>query len=354
MMDNAMSKVIQFLRLPLMVTIVMIHAYIKEYDISNPEIPYSFMGAVQYFFSNIVSQVAIPIFFCFSGYLFFLKIQKLDGQTYWNKLKSRFHSLFVPYVIWNLLYVFIYYVAQATSLMPADLSGKHKLVVDYTLYDWLSVFWNIHGGLFPMDTPLWFIRDLMLAVLLAPLLYFCLTRFKYWFVLLLGIPWFCGISGQILSSATFFYFSLGAYYGIYKKSMIVSGKIGGVLMAIYALCMALEMYFYDGEYIAYFRRLCVIVGIYATLFLSDCLIRVKSWKISPFWSDSSFFIYAYHAVFLVMLQKCCFLFVPLQNEYGALCVYFFSVACAVCFGAVLNWLLKKMLPRVASVLLGER
>ena len=49
----------------------MIHAYIKEYDISNPEIPYSFMGAVQYFFSNIVSQVAIPMFFCFSGYLFF-------------------------------------------------------------------------------------------------------------------------------------------------------------------------------------------------------------------------------------------------------------------------------------------
>ena len=76
MMDNAMSKVIQFLRLPLMVTIVMIHAYIKEYDISNPEIPYSFMGAVQYFFSNIVSQVAIPMFFCFSGYLFFAKMQE--------------------------------------------------------------------------------------------------------------------------------------------------------------------------------------------------------------------------------------------------------------------------------------
>ena len=136
--------------------------------------------------------------------------------------------------------------------------------------------------------------------------------------------------------------------------MIVSGKIGAVLLTVYALCMALEMYFYDGEYIAYFRRLCVIVGIYVTLFLTDCLIRVKSWKISPFWSDSSFFIYAYHAVFLVMLQKCCFLFVSFQNEYGALCVYFFSVACAVCLGAVLNWLLKKMLPRVASVLLGER
>ena len=74
-----MSKVIQFLRLPLMVTIVMIHAYIKEYDISNPEIPYSFMGAVQYFFSNIVSQVAIPMFFCFSGYLFFLP--KCKGWT---------------------------------------------------------------------------------------------------------------------------------------------------------------------------------------------------------------------------------------------------------------------------------
>ena len=52
----------------------MIHAYIKEYDISNPEIPYSFMGAVQYFFSNIVSQVAITIFVFF----FFLRAGRTD------------------------------------------------------------------------------------------------------------------------------------------------------------------------------------------------------------------------------------------------------------------------------------
>ncbi|WP_072542388.1 acyltransferase family protein [Bacteroides mediterraneensis] len=47
--------------------------------------------------TRILVQNAVPIFFFLSGFLFFLK-----KDTFKNKLKSRFRTLFIPYIFWTL------------------------------------------------------------------------------------------------------------------------------------------------------------------------------------------------------------------------------------------------------------
>lgn len=46
-----------------------------------------------------------------SGYLFFKNLEYWNNQEYVKKIKSRFWTLFIPYILWNLIgfCFFVYY-----------------------------------------------------------------------------------------------------------------------------------------------------------------------------------------------------------------------------------------------------
>ena len=54
---------------------------------------------IEFFLCNGFTRIAVPIFFMISGYLFFLTY-KLSIEKYFYKVKSRFLSLMIPYLIW--------------------------------------------------------------------------------------------------------------------------------------------------------------------------------------------------------------------------------------------------------------
>ena len=47
-----------------------------------------------------ITEIAVPVFFFFSGFLFF---QCFKIEDYGKKVKNRFFSLVVPYVFWNVV-----------------------------------------------------------------------------------------------------------------------------------------------------------------------------------------------------------------------------------------------------------
>lgn len=86
---------------------------------------------------------------------------------------------------------------------------------------------------FPINGPLWFIRDLIVIQLFVPLIYKFIKSYSFIPILVLGILWLVGIDTNIvgLNVGSVFFFSLGSYFSLntfnYKKVNII--YIGGVL-----------------------------------------------------------------------------------------------------------------------------
>ena len=91
------SRVISYLRFPLCVAVVLIHININTKDCESPLL----FNNTYYLFSQILPRVAVPLFFVFSGFLFFSKLDQFSLYDYREKLLKRINTLFIPYMFWN-------------------------------------------------------------------------------------------------------------------------------------------------------------------------------------------------------------------------------------------------------------
>lgn len=57
---------------------------------------------LQFFISNALVRFAVPMFFMFSGYLFFVKFE-FSWKGYLKKVLKRVYSLLVPFLLWTAL-----------------------------------------------------------------------------------------------------------------------------------------------------------------------------------------------------------------------------------------------------------
>jgi surface polysaccharide O-acyltransferase-like enzyme len=183
--NELQSKTIDWLRFPLAVAVVFIHsgassfAYMQRIDfssLSGMEI-YRLIGS---WGAIVLPGIAVPCFFMFSGFLFFLKIKTWNKSVYTNKIKSRFKTLIIPYLLWNLITVF---VNMVQSFIKMD--GSIWIFLN-DLYDkgLGRIFWdfgdlggtNLLGWVVPGDCPylvsMWFLKNLIIITLLSPLVYY--------------------------------------------------------------------------------------------------------------------------------------------------------------------------------------
>ena len=74
------SKTIDFLRFPLIVGVVLIHSLLGSVSIQGQQMmaggDFSLYSNVSYLFSGIIARIAVPLFFFFSGFLFFYRLRR--------------------------------------------------------------------------------------------------------------------------------------------------------------------------------------------------------------------------------------------------------------------------------------
>ena len=93
--SDLQSDTIHFLRFPLIVGVVFIHAHLSSDFVNITASDYPVFYVVNEFVSNILVRVSVPLFFFFSGFLFYYKTD-FNGITYAKKVKSRIQSLLIP------------------------------------------------------------------------------------------------------------------------------------------------------------------------------------------------------------------------------------------------------------------
>ena len=105
--EELQSCTISYLRFPLTLGIIFIHFDLIEHIFTYHGVQYglnppSWFTFFVNFFSEVLPQIGVPLFFIISGYLFFHKDQ-FDCHVYKQKLLKRARTLLVPYLLWNLV-----------------------------------------------------------------------------------------------------------------------------------------------------------------------------------------------------------------------------------------------------------
>ena len=357
--DSLQSKVISFLRFPLIVAVVLIHTEPHSVITGSNEVVgtqhYGIYNMIFMLISNIFANVAVPLFFFISGFLFFNKGGYFTLPTYLKKIRKRAKSLLVPYIIWNIIVYLILLLWQ--TFWPGSSSGS-KLVINYSFVEWLRIFWDIRSGFYPLCAQFWFLRDLMVVMILSPVVYLLVKLLKQYFLCILGILWFTNTWFDItgLSIAAIFFFSCGSYFGIMKKNFVKTLRpLMKLSVIIYPIvCLTILYFSSDPAVVKYLLSLSTLIGMILAITISAYYISREKWSVNNFLSESSFFIYAYHQIILALVVKIAVKTFYPMSDFGLLAVYIISPILIICFGLGLYYVLRHYLPRFTSIITGGR
>ena len=308
--NNEISERITIIRFPLIVCVVFIHAAgaavaFSDVTIGLDTVPYM-VSFVQNLFSHVLARIAVPMFFLISGFLFFRNFE-LTFSCISRKFQRRVRTLLIPYILWNLFGLFLYFVLQSLPIFSPFFSGKSKFIIDYELYDYLNAFLVFHWSPnSPTVYQFWFIRDLMLVVLLSPFFKLIVDKIPLVGLISFFSLWFFNpkMSFLNLSLYAIFFFYIGAFISTTNFKLSSIDSYGKWIVLLYLVMALLDAIFLTENISlfggSYYSRLTIIPGIPAAWYIigkiegfhgaKNLLIRL---------SGSAFFVYAIHEPFLL-------------------------------------------------------
>lgn len=354
--DESMSAMVSLLRFPLTALVVLSHAYIGGLSLVGALTPYVLTS---YIIAKIVGNMAVPCFLFVSGYLFFRNIDNFSLRTYGDKLWRRARTLLLPYIVWNALILLLFFIGQ--SVVPQLFSGRNMAVADYSWVEWLKAFWVVDGTQSPINAPLWYIRDLLVLVVLSPIIYHALKQ-RWVGVAFLTLMLGLGLSGDVVNGAIvwlqpkyIFLFSLGAWLALHRVQIprfrwlpfVFAVMICGGLTAGFFLCkdIWLRRFMYE---------LTILVGTLSILYVSHFLAGVKGWRVPSFLGRSSFFIYLFHYIPLALLSKVLLKVVAPTTNVEYFAIFFGSAIAILALCVAAFHVMHRLLPKTTSLLLGGR
>ena len=321
------SSVITALRFPLILLVVAIH--LISSTATHPSTAIGGGVFIYLYISELLSHnlanIAVPMFFFISGYYAFYKKDWRQEAVWSVELKKRAKTLLLPYILWNSLYLLL--LLSKTQLETLlNLGAKDPFYIN-SFSQLLHYYWDD-----VIVYPLWYMRNLIVLCLFAPILYRILSWSKGYILLPLLVAfilcWDLGITG--LNTLPFFCFMLGGWLGIKQIDPLEKLQRVKYLVAVIALALLLTQYIAE-------RRPAI------TLRLSQ-------------WSKYVFFIYAVHTVLLVNWARGIVFRVSFLREDadGALLGYFLIGVLTLAFSLTTYAIIKRIAPRALAILSGGR
>jgi surface polysaccharide O-acyltransferase-like enzyme len=309
-------------------------------------------------FSQILSRVVVPLFFFISGFLFFRNIDAFTKRDYLRKLKSRGKTLLIPYLFWNITTFLIHYTAQ---YIPALDGMRFRHRAGYDLQDLPEALWGSGDFPHPIVYPFWFIRDLMVIVLLTPVIYFYLKKTGVYGVLLLGALWFFNRwvdfpGSYVLSISVIFFFTAGAWFGSNGRNLMDEmSRVKYTSFILYLLLVAVDLLTKQNAFDPFIHNAEILVGITCWFNLADYLLRTGKAGVNRFLTSSSFFLFAVHEPFLLTpLRKLLYAVLRPQSDLLITALYFLIVFVTVLIALGLYCTLKRFMPAFTAIITGGR
>lgn len=240
-----------------------------------------------------VTEICLPLFFILTGYIFFRHMPQKPSMAWFGQREKR--SVFVvliPYLIANILTLLVY--LSIYKLAPDLLSG-------FMGDNWKNPLFILWTG--PINLSLWFVRELILLCLLAPLIWLAVRYTWGGFVIALGVLWYFDKIPEPL-----FWFSVG------------------VAFAMLALHCHRTLAWLDRHPI----------------------------RLAPFWKDWAWFVYLYHYIPQIAMKKIGLSLLPETTSGGLIAVWLGNALLLLAELTLIYYLLHRFTPKLLNVLTGGR
>ncbi len=297
------------------------------------------------FVCNMLGSGAVPLFYLFAGYLQFCK-----HDSYSVLLKKKMKSLFVPYVIWTLIGILAFFIAQSIPFTSHFFKNENNIVSNWSFWDWINLFW-VHDEGRPLVYQLYFVRNLMILVLMSPLLHILAKSFSFFVIVAIFL---CYINEIPLGLGTaLFFYMCGWFFAEYNVDFFkLSDKISWLeVIALFMFEIIIPIVFENAKT----NYIVPIISCFFFLKLSGTIIsKEKLFSITNYLAGYSFFVYAIHAPFLVnFLNKLSFRIIPLHG-LGCLVQFIFPPFLTILLGTAIGIGFKKICLPVFVLLNGGR
>ncbi|KHK02033.1 putative succinyltransferase involved in succinoglycan biosynthesis [Desulfovibrio sp. TomC] len=225
--DAAVSARIDVLRIILIGLIVLCHGgrFLGSLiPFANPGTEFAATA-----FNRGPACLAVPLFFCISGYLLLRKLE-LTPAGYAGLMAKKFLAIGVPFLLFNGIWI----VWLLTVGSIENFGGRSYLLE-------AGIGTKLFGlGTSPLNYPLWFLRDLLKIIAFTPFFLLFFRRIPYLGLGLLLALWFLESPADEYGLAGFaFWFYLG---GLLARSRVDVGKTAPLdwwLLPLFALATVL-------------------------------------------------------------------------------------------------------------------
>ena len=356
-MDALTSRVVSFLRFPLIVAVIGIHCNLL---VKHPELETRYVFYFLVYITMKLVCIAVPLFFFISGFLFF-KEGYLDSGLYKKKLKSRVHTVLIPYLLWNIIYFVILWVMHL--IKPDTLVILHKHITDFRWQDFLWIFWDISQITGLADDQraclvgaFWFLQCLFVLFLVSPIFYFIIRYLRHFTLLIVGILYFTDFIPEMpgIQCNAIVYYMLGAYFSIIKIDYIsILKRIPVQAHILLMIAAVLVSYFCNANNIIYnITDLFLQAAVFA---ITAYMIETQCCKESKYLVSSVFFVFAVHRLFSASLLSVSSYLVPaLENDILLYLYYIVLIVLTVIASLMIYQIFIKSVPGITRILNGRR
>ncbi|PTM97149.1 acyltransferase family protein [Mycoplana dimorpha] len=347
-MNANVSSRINLMRILLISGIVFVHV---PYDPANSP----FTGAnglidwVRVFLGDSLFRVGVPCLSAISGYLLFRR--GLDGFSYGTMLRSKARTVLVPFLLWNGAFLVLVWLAQKNGIGAGYLPD----VVGATPREVATLAFAAEG--WPINLPLYFLRDLLLCLLLSPVLGYLLmhhpraTLLAFLAYAVLPVP-----NGLFLKKSILFGFGVGIAVALHRIDLkAVDRHAGAIVLAVLsaALLLSVGLYVTGPEFPVWLdalRSATALSGIVGAWALSAFLVQTRLGGRLATGGGLSFWIFCAHYPLLVALWMA-------WNRLGTENYPLFYFAAPLLAFAILipsHALVRQGLPTLHALLTGNR
>lgn len=308
---------------------------------------HSSMGALNanmsFFFKESITRFAVPLFLVLSGATFF---RDYTNKKYVSKLKSRFFSLCVPYLIWNTIWM-IFDIICSYTFISSFFTGRKifPLTVEHILKSIFLAEWNI---------PFWFLLYLIVFVFISPI-FDLLASNKY-----IGIASVIFLSvfsileiGTLKYDAIAFYL-LGAVLGKHYFGWVTkkTSKKSGILSIAFLLTYILFKNIFPTD--TYVGKPFVKIAVFI-------LASYSCWSIADLFIDKigdrplytrSFAVFVLHSNISSVICKLLYLIFP-KNGYFAFPNFLLTVLLTLVAINIFCVFGERYMPRTFAILMGK-
>ncbi|MGD9480783.1 acyltransferase [Shinella sp. G-2] len=346
--DATVSARINMMRIVLISGIIFVHV---PYNPATSPYAGTFGGLdwMRVFLADSLFRIGVPCLSAISGYLLFHR--GLEAFDYRKTLRTKASTILLPFLLWNLAFLAFVYLAQSRGIgfgyLPDVVNATPRALMNLglALETW------------PINIPLYFLRDLLLCLVLSPLIALAVLRYpRTALALMLAYAVLPVPNGIFLKKSILFGFSFGVTMALHRIDIRRIDRFAlPVTLAVLgvAVLLSVALYAFGPEFPVWLdmlRALAAMSGIFGAWALSALLIRTGAGQALARLGGLSFWIFCGHYPLLIF-------FWMVWNRLGIAHYPLFYVASPVLALAILvstHALARRFAPALHATLTGRR